>query len=151
ALRLRPDDFSLADLCIALADKGQWDKVIAESRAVAESKDARRTGRDISAATRTLRWAEGMAALDQRLPDVLEGKDQPRCALGRLPFAQLCRKPYRRQYAAAARFYAEAFAEALHLAENLSDRLRYQAARAAALAGCGQGRDASGLDEKERA
>ncbi len=54
-------------------------------------------------------------------------------------------------YAAAARFYGEAFAEKPQLADVLSTGNRYNAACAAALAGCGQGKDTGSLDEKERA
>jgi hypothetical protein len=57
---------------------------------------------------------------------------------------------YRKQYAAAARFYEEAFTAQPKLAEELNSH-RYNAACAAALAGCGQGKDADHLDEKEKA
>src|SRR5262249_44479124 len=43
------------------------------------------------------------------------------------------------------------FAEQPRLAENLQAFHRYNAARAAALAGCGQGQDADKLDAKEKA
>jgi hypothetical protein len=68
-----------------------------------------------------------------------------------LDFAQLCQLPSRQQYAGAARCFAEAFAEDPTLAGDLGASHRSNAARAAALAGCGQGQDAAGLDEKERA
>jgi serine/threonine protein kinase/Flp pilus assembly protein TadD len=96
-----------------------------------------------------LRQAEEMALLDDRLSVVLEGKDQPKDAAERLIFAQLCQQ-FRQQYAAAARFYAEAFAERSALSTNLQTGHRYNAACAAALAGCGEGKDAIDLDEKER-
>jgi serine/threonine-protein kinase len=57
---------------------------------------------------------------------------------------------YKRLYAAAARFYAQAFAAELELADNLYTGDRYNAAYAAALAGCGQGEDALKLDDQER-
>jgi hypothetical protein len=55
-----------------------------------------------------------------------------------------------RLHAKAARLYAEGFAAEPKLAENLNAHYRYNAACAAALAGCGQGDDAAKLDEKER-
>jgi hypothetical protein len=58
---------------------------------------------------------------------------------------------YRQRYASAARFYAEAFAEQAELASNLQAGHRYDAACAAALAGTGEGKDADGLDESDRA
>jgi tetratricopeptide (TPR) repeat protein len=53
--------------------------------------------------------------------------------------------------AAAARFYAEAFAAHPKLANDLRFTNRYNAACHAARAGCGQGQDAAGLGEAERA
>jgi hypothetical protein len=57
----------------------------------------------------------------------------------------------RQRFAAAARWYAEAFTAHPDLLAGPADRHLCDAARAAALAGCGQGRDAAGLDEKGRA
>jgi serine/threonine-protein kinase len=82
------------------------------------------------------------------LPAVLEGKDQPRDAAEALAFARLCERCHR-QYAAAARFYAEAFAAQPQRAEELNGH-RYDAACAAALAGCGRGEEADKPDDKEK-
>jgi hypothetical protein len=84
------------------------------------------------------------------LPKVLEGLVQPRDAAERIAFADLCRKPLKQRYAAAARFYAEAFAAEPKLAEDLRVQARYNAACAATVASCGQGKDAAGLNAKER-
>jgi hypothetical protein len=97
-----------------------------------------------------LRRAEQMAELGDRLSAVLEGKDQPKDATERLVFAQLCQE-HRKRYAASERFYEEAFAAQPALAESPATGHRYNAACAAALAGCGQGQDAAGLDDKQRA
>jgi Tfp pilus assembly protein PilF len=97
-----------------------------------------------------LRRAEQMAQSEGRLPAVLQGKAQPRDAAECLAFAVICQE--RDQcYAAAARFYAEAFTRQPALAADLRFGDRYEAACAAALAGCGQGKDADHLDAKERA
>jgi Tfp pilus assembly protein PilF len=97
-----------------------------------------------------LRQAEQLARLDDRLIAVLQGKDSPKDAAERLAFAHLC-QTYRQRYASAARFYAAAFAEQAGLAANLEEGHRYNAACAAALAGAGHGKDASQLDDSERA
>src|SRR5262249_17271622 len=55
------------------------------------------------------------------------------------------------QFAAAARWYAEAFTADPRLLAGPADRHLYDAARAATLAGCGQGRDAADLREASRA
>jgi tetratricopeptide (TPR) repeat protein len=97
-----------------------------------------------------VRRAEQLAELDDRLPAVLEGKAQPKDAAERLDFAMLCCGS-RKRYAAAARFFDEAFANQPALAVDLQAHHRYNSACAAALAGWGQGQDAAGLGEKERA
>jgi serine/threonine-protein kinase len=97
-----------------------------------------------------LRRAEQLAELADRLPAVLEGWTQPKDAAERVAFAQLCQQ-YRKRYAAAARFFEGAFAERPALAEDLSSHRRYDAACAAALAGCGQGEDVADLNDKQRA
>jgi tetratricopeptide (TPR) repeat protein len=127
----------------ALHDQGKLDEAIAEYR------EALRLRPDLARARNNLRKAEQIAELTKRLPAVLEGKDRPKDAAEGVAFARLCQM-YRKQYAAAARFYAETFAAEPKLAEGLNSH-RYCAACAAALAGCGQGEDAAGLDHKERA
>jgi serine/threonine protein kinase/Flp pilus assembly protein TadD len=97
-----------------------------------------------------IRHAEHLAKLEQRLPRLLNREEQPADAEERLAVAYLCQ--YHKQfYTAAARWYAEAFvAEPKLLAQGPSNK-RYDAACAAALAGCGQGKDAAGIGDKERA
>ena len=56
-----------------------------------------------------------------------------------------------KHYATAARLYAEALAATPQLTEDLRAGHRFNAARAAALAGSGHGDDAAGLGEPERA
>ncbi len=133
-----------ANLGIALRDKGQLNE------AIAEFKEALRIKKDFAEARQDLLQAEQMARIDARFPAVLEGKDQPKDATERLAFAELCQL-YRKHYTAAVRFFGEAFAADPKLAENLGTGHRYNAACAAALAGCGQGKDADKLDDKERA
>src|SRR5262249_10613410 len=73
------------------------------------------------------------------------GQRQPADGAESLAFANLCQLPCKKLYAAAARLYAAAFAADPKVA---SDH-RYNAACAAALAGCCQGQDAKNLNEKE--
>jgi hypothetical protein len=56
-----------------------------------------------------------------------------------------------KRYQSAARLYADAFAARPGLADDLKAQHRYNAACYAALAAAGQGRDAPGPDDKERA
>jgi tetratricopeptide (TPR) repeat protein len=96
-----------------------------------------------------VRQCERLVALDEKLPGFIDGKSTPASAAERIELAQLCQH-YRKQYAAAARFYAEAFAAESKLAEDLGAAHRYNAACVAALAGCGEGKDADKLSEKEK-
>ena len=88
-----------------------------------------------------------MCSSDLRL---LKREIQPADIGERLTLAQMCQR-HKSLYGAASRFYAEAFAEQPKLADDLDAQHRYNAACAAALAGCGQGKDAEQSDAKERA
>jgi serine/threonine-protein kinase len=95
-----------------------------------------------------LQRCQRLRALEARLPAVVQGKDLP--AAGEcLEAAELCF--IKKHYATAARLYAEAFAATPQLTEDLRAGHRFNAARAAALAGGGHGDDAAGLREPERA
>ena len=85
--------------------------------------------------------------LEDRIPAVVQGKDTP-AAADCLDFAELCL--VQKHYATAARLYAEALAATPQLTEDLRAGHRFNAARAAALAGSGHGDDAAGLGEPER-
>jgi tetratricopeptide (TPR) repeat protein len=105
-------------------------------------------------------WTQGnryewirMRQFYARLPDVLRA--QPRLAPEWLApewlaFAAFCQQPCKGLNAAAALLYADAFAAAPRLADDLGPQHRYNAACAAALAAAGQGKDAP-ADDKERA
>jgi hypothetical protein len=58
--------------------------------------------------------------------------------------------PFQRGPHTAARLFADAFAAHPKLADDLTAQHRYNAARYAVLTGIGQGKDARGLDDKER-
>jgi tetratricopeptide (TPR) repeat protein len=83
--------------------------------------------------------------LEARLPAILRGEERPKDAAEELTLADLCQR-HKKYYAAAARFYADAFAAG---AAQSSQRT-YNAACAATLAAAGQGEDASKLDAKEK-
>jgi hypothetical protein len=96
-----------------------------------------------------VREAKAHLDLDSRLAKVLQGGVQLASASERIQLASFCRQS--KQFTAAAvGFYADAFAQQPTLAEELNSH-RYNAACAAAMAGCGQGKDTAALDEKERA
>jgi tetratricopeptide (TPR) repeat protein len=99
--------------------------------------------------SRQLKQCERLMALDEKLPAILKGEVKPKDADERLALAGLCQR-YKQRYAAAARFYADAFAEQPRLVDDLRFPRRYNAACAAALAAAGKGKDADTLGDKER-
>jgi serine/threonine-protein kinase len=96
-----------------------------------------------------VRQAERLVVLDAKLPKILNGKIQPADIAERLELAQFCLS-HKRLPLAALRYYEEAFAAQPSLVDDLQTQQRYNAACAAALAGCGQGNDAGNRTEEER-
>jgi serine/threonine-protein kinase len=96
-----------------------------------------------------VRTAEQLVAMENKLPQLLKGEAQPADTAERLALAHLCQE--QKRVAAATRFYADAFAAEPKVAGDLKAQHRYEAARAAGLAGCGRGQDAAQLDDQERA
>jgi serine/threonine protein kinase/Flp pilus assembly protein TadD len=100
------------------------------------------------------RWVqqcEHQAELDGKLAAFLSGQKQPTDAAECLALAGFCQLPCKQCYVAAKRFYCEAFGAEPSLASDLNAQHRYRAARAAALAGCGHGKDLEQTDDKEPA
>jgi serine/threonine-protein kinase len=95
-----------------------------------------------------VRDAEGLVALDQKLPAVLKGEARPAGAAEQLGLADVC--CLTKRYAAAARFYGNAFAADPKPADDLRAGHRYNAACCAALAAAGRDADTPKPDDKER-
>jgi tetratricopeptide (TPR) repeat protein len=98
---------------------------------------------------RQLRRCEALLALGARLPAVLRGEARPGDAAELLGFAEVCR--LKKRHADAARRFEKAFAHNPQLPDRLQTSFRYNAARAAALAGGGQGEGGDKLSPEERA
>jgi serine/threonine-protein kinase len=98
--------------------------------------------------TQLLTHCEQLLALDQKWSALIRDGAQPKDTAEQLAVADLCQ--HKRLYTAAARFYTDAFVNP-KVADDLRTAHRYNAACAAALAGCGQGRDDPPPDNKTRA
>jgi tetratricopeptide (TPR) repeat protein len=84
---------------------------------------------------------------DGKLTAFRAGQGAPGNAAVQVQMAALAQQPNKRLNVTAARLYRDAFARQ----PRLVAAHRYNAACVAALAGCGQGKDAAALDEKQRA
>jgi tetratricopeptide (TPR) repeat protein len=150
AIRIKKDYAEAhCHLGLALMQKGQYRQAVDELRRGHELGSQRTHWSQPSA--QWLRNAERLADLDARLPALIMGKEQAKDTEERLVLARLCQESHKKLYAASTRWYGEAFAAQPALADNLASCNRYNAACAAALAGCGQGQDAADLDEDQRA
>jgi tetratricopeptide (TPR) repeat protein len=96
-----------------------------------------------------IRACERQIELDDKLPGFIGGRFTPASPAERIELADLCL--VKRLPRAAVRFFEQAFAAQPKLAEDLDTACRYNAACAAALAGCCQGQDADKPDDTERA
>jgi tetratricopeptide (TPR) repeat protein len=99
---------------------------------------------------RQLDLCESLLAIDANLPAVLAGKERPTDVPTQRALAEWCLN-HKQLPAMAAGFYASAFATQPSLADDLEAGHRFNAARAAVLAGCGAGADAARLDDRRRA
>ena len=90
-----------------------------------------------------------MVALDARLSAIIKGDQQPKDNADRLQLAQ--RAYDKALHATAARLWAEALAADPKLGDDRQAQHRYNAACAAALAGCGQGKDDPKPDDAAKA
>jgi serine/threonine-protein kinase len=148
AIALRPD-FALAhfNLAHALTQQARFGEALAFVQKGYELLPARDPLRE--EARPLLHQCQRYAALDARLPAILRRAEKPANPAEQIEFAQLC--VLKKHYAAAALFYDDAFTAEPKLGEAVSAGHRYNAACAAALAGCAQGKDADRLDDRERA
>jgi tetratricopeptide (TPR) repeat protein len=147
AIRLKPD-YAGAHyyLGLALLSQGRYAEAKAAFDCALALLPERHPRRD--EVSGYLQRCERYAKLQERLPRLLQGKDKVTSAQERLDLASMCQ--FKQMYAAAARFYAEAFAEQPALAANLQAGHRYDAACAAALAGSGKGERGHRLPGQQR-
>jgi tetratricopeptide (TPR) repeat protein len=148
AIDLRPD-FAPAHLYLAraLTVQGRFDEALAFFKKGNDLLPARDPLRERMRPL--LQQCQRYVTLDARLPAILRGAEEPANAAEQIEFAQLC--VLKKHNAAAAHLYGGAFVMEPKFAEAVPAGARYDAACAAALAGCARGRDADTLDDKERA
>jgi eukaryotic-like serine/threonine-protein kinase len=143
AIALKPDrvDFHWM-LGRALYDEGQFIEALAASK-TAHALGSKTPGWKIPSA-RLVAQCLPLARLDARLPAILSGREKQNSVVEQFQVAWFL--VLKRLPVAAARRYRDVLAANPTLYGHL-----YNAARAAALAGCGVGHDAAETDEAERA
>jgi len=134
-----------------LMQTGQFRQAVEEMRLGCDLGSRKPQWPYAARAAQILRDAEHLADLDGKLPHLSKGETKPANAAECLDIAKLCQLRCKSLFVASARFYAEAFLAQPDLADDLRLPHRYNAAWAAALVGCGQGKDADQSDNKERA
>ncbi len=150
AILYGPDDTDTHhNLGTVLLHDGQFAEALASLRRSRElgSKDPSWQHNTLSA--RLIKQCKRFLELESRLPGILASKEQPADAGERFEYADLCQKKH--LYAAAVRLHRDAMKATPKLLESPANKVRYNAACAAALAGCGAGKDAAKLTDDERA
>jgi eukaryotic-like serine/threonine-protein kinase len=148
AVGLMPDHAeSHCNLGLALRKQGEFTEALIALERGHELGSRRKDWRYPSA--QWVRECRRKIDLDGRLAAVLRGEEQPADAVERDEYAHLCYE--KKRYVAAARFFSQVLTADPKSADDLQNSHRYQAACAAALAGCGRGGDAVQLDRQELA
>jgi Flp pilus assembly protein TadD len=127
----------------ALVDLGRFDEAHGFARVALSLFPPGKPGHED--ANRRLQYSERMLALDRRLTAVLRDDARPVDLAEHLGLAEVAVR--KRRYAVAARLYEELFSK---VAVAPPGPIRYNAACAAALAGCGQGTDDVTSSERAR-
>jgi tetratricopeptide (TPR) repeat protein/tRNA A-37 threonylcarbamoyl transferase component Bud32 len=136
-------------LAMAQHDQGQTQqarKTLATAIVAFDWSAAQADSRDVWILHILRREAEALIA--PNLPDLLQGRSQPRDNEDRFALLGVCQ--FQGRYGTVARMYAEAFAADPRLAANVKSESHHRAATFTALAGCGRGEDASEFSEEER-
>jgi tetratricopeptide (TPR) repeat protein len=136
------------NLGFALCDKGDFCAGLVAMR-TGHELGSRRPGWPYPS-VEWVKQLERLVQLDNLLAAISKGKARPAGPTECLELADFCRFP-KQVPATAVRFCTEAFTTEPKLAADFQAGHRYRAALAAALAGCGWGQDAAGLDAAERA
>lgn len=147
AIELQPE---LAEVHMSLG------LALRKSGKLIESRDAIARGREIGFrrpdriehAEQMLEEAEQLVELNERLPRILAGQEEPATAYQQAQCAAIAY--YQRLFRSSTRSYEEAFAEDEELLEDTENQWRYNAACAASLAAAGSGLDADNIDDDER-
>ncbi len=143
-LRLNPDSAEAHwNLGHVFRQQGHFDEGLAELKRALELGSKNPNWHRVS--VEEVREIERLVELVRKLPAILDGKAKPSDAAETLGFAEVCY--LKKLHGASARLWSEAFRAQPKLADDVQVQNRYNAACAAVLAGCGQGKDDPPLDD----
>jgi serine/threonine protein kinase/tetratricopeptide (TPR) repeat protein len=137
------------NLGVALCGTGHFTEALASLRCAHALGSKIPRWPHLPLSTRLVKQCERLLELEPKLPAILSGKEQPANATERAEYANLFQKKH--LYSSAARLYREAIMAKPDLVASPVNAIRYDAACAAALAGCSAGKDAAKLTDAERA
>jgi tetratricopeptide (TPR) repeat protein len=135
------------NLAFALARQGQLEEALTSLRTALKLVPNESTA--AAQISSTIGQWESQVPLNKRFRAILKGDDQPQDNSERLAFAALAYQQHR--HVVAARFFFEALTSDPTLADDRQAQHRYNAACAAALAGCDQPMDSPALEETTQA
>jgi tetratricopeptide (TPR) repeat protein/predicted Ser/Thr protein kinase len=134
-LKITPNDAQVhCNLGLALVEQGKFRDALAELRIGHDLGSRQKDWKYPS--PQWIKLCERMLELDARLPALLKGESQPADAAERIDLAVLCGR--KGMYAAAVRFYDEAFAADTKLPDDIRTGHRFRAACVAAQASRGE-------------
>jgi eukaryotic-like serine/threonine-protein kinase len=138
------------DLAAVLLDQGRFVEARAATQRFLDLPANQAMSASRLAQQRQLDLCDSLHAIDAKLPAVLAGTERPTDVPTQLALAEWCLK-HKRLTAMAASYYASVLSTQPSLADDPEAGIRFDAASAAALAGCGGGADAGKLDDRRRA
>jgi serine/threonine protein kinase len=130
----------------ALKMKGLFRESLEQYR-LCHKKNIRQSGSPLHS-DKWVHEAEALVDLEEKLPAILGGTGRASSSAEWAACAMV--SYYKQMYASAARFFLRSFAQRPSLLSVTEQQDSYNAACAAALAGCGQGKDADQADPTER-
>jgi tetratricopeptide (TPR) repeat protein len=149
AVKLEPE-FPLAhyNLGLAMMKQGRFADALI-SLQLAHRQGSKVRGWPSQRSAEVVQNCKDMLELDHKFQAILKGKAKPDDAEEHLELADLCSR-YKQLPTTASQFYTEAFVLEPKFAEDMESRHRYNAARSAALAAAGRGKDAGQLKDTDR-
>jgi serine/threonine-protein kinase len=150
ATTIKPQAGGWSDLAAVLLDQGRFVEARAATQRFLDLPANQAMSAFRRAYQRQLDLCDSLHTIEAKLPAILAGDERPTDVPTQFALAQWCLK-HKRLTATAASYYTSVLSAQPSLADDPEAGIRFDAACAAALAGCGVGDDAGKLDDVRRA